>query len=134
MRAKLARFMTGRNGSDNLTRFVSVTVCIIIVAAMFVSGSASYVLWALSIAGLAYSYFRIFSQNINKRSEENRRYLLMKNEFLSYFRGVMERRSQRKEYKFFRCPSCHTILRVPRGKGKVKVICRKCGASFIKKT
>ena len=62
------------------------------------------------------------------------RYLEMKNEILSYFHGVKERYSQRKDYKFFRCPSCHAMLRVPRGKGKVKVVCRKCGTSFVKKT
>jgi hypothetical protein len=134
MRAKLARFMTGRNGSDHMTRFVSVVVSVLLVFAMVIGGSVSYVLWVLAIAGLIYSYFRIFSRNVSKRREENMRYIQIKNEFLSYLRGAKERRSQRKDYKFFHCPSCHTILRVPRGKGKVKVICRKCGTSFVKKT
>ena len=49
-------------------------------------------------------------------------------------RGLRERWSQRRDYKFFRCPSCRTLLRVPKGKGKIKVVCRKCGNSFIKKT
>ena len=34
----------------------------------------------------------------------------------------------------FRCPGCGTLLRVPKGKGKIKIVCRKCGNSFIKHT
>ena len=37
-------------------------------------------------------------------------------------------------WMFYRCPSCRTLLRVPRGKGKIKLVCRKCGTSFIKTT
>ena len=46
-------------------------------------------------------------------------------------RAAKERWVQRKDYKFFSCPSCHTNLRVPRGKGKIKIVCRKCGTSFM---
>lgn len=134
MRAKLAKMMIGRNGSDDLTRFIAVASGILLVIAMFGGGSSSYVLWILAVIGLVYCYFRIFSKNYVKRREENMRFVNLKNEFLSYLRGAKERYSQRRDYKFFRCPSCHTILRVPRGKGKVKVVCRKCGTSFIRKT
>jgi hypothetical protein len=97
-------------------------------------GRCSYVLWFLATAGLIYSYIRIFSRDYEKRREENMRYLQLRDEFRSYFRGAKDRFRQRKDYKFFRCPSCHTMLRVPKGKGKVRVVCRKCGTSFIKKT
>ena len=78
--------------------------------------------------------FRIFSRNVYKRRQENQKYLRMTSGVRGYFRGLRERWSQRKDYKFYRCPSCHTLLRVPRGKGKIKLVCRKCGTSFIKKT
>jgi len=126
--------MTGRCGSDDFSRFLGVVSGIALLAAMTVKGSASYVLWFFAVAGMIYSYIRIFSRNYEKRREENMRYLQFKNELLSYFRGAKERFSQRKDYKFFRCPSCHAILRVPKGKGKVRVVCRKCGTSFVKKT
>ena len=45
-----------------------------------------------------------------------------------------ERWVQRKDYKFFTCPSCRTTLRVPRGHGKIKIVCTKCGNSFTGKT
>ena len=126
--------MTGRCGSDDFSRFLGVVSGIALIAAMSAGGGASYVLWLFAVAGMIYSYIRIFSRNYEKRREENMRYLQFKNELLSYFRGAKERFSQRKDYKFFRCPSCHAILRVPKGKGKVRVVCRKCGTSFVKKT
>ena len=35
-----------------------------------------------------------------------------------------------KEHRYFKCPNCGQYLRVPRGKGKITVNCRNCGASF----
>ena len=42
--------------------------------------------------------------------------------------------AQRKEYRIFKCPKCGQKLRVPRGKGKIAIRCRKCGEEFIRKT
>ena len=125
MRTRLANFMIGRNGSDNLSRFVSVVVGIMILVAAIVGGSVSSMLWIFIVAGLAYCYFRIFSRDYNKRREENMRYLQFKSEFLSYFHGAKERFSQRRDYKFFRCPSCRAMLRVPRGKEIGRASCRE---------
>ncbi len=38
-----------------------------------------------------------------------------------------------KEHRYFRCPSCGQQLRVPKGKGKITVTCRSCGAVFQEK-
>ena len=35
---------------------------------------------------------------------------------------------------FFRCPSCKEVVRVPRGKGKIRITCPRCGYAFEKKT
>ena len=53
---------------------------------------------------------------------------------MAEFRVRWERWVQRKDYKFFTCPSCKTTLRVPRGHGKIKIVCRKCGSSFTGKS
>lgn len=134
MRQKLIRFMAGRNGSDALTRFISLVVLALLIVSFIVGGEVGYGLWVLCIAGVVYCYFRIFSKSVYKRQEENRRFLGKKTAAAAYFRGMRQRYAQRKDYKFFRCPSCRTMLRVPRGKGRIKVVCRKCGTSFIKKT
>jgi hypothetical protein len=33
-------------------------------------------------------------------------------------------------FKVFKCPNCSQKLRVPRGKGKIVVTCKKCGNEF----
>lgn len=134
MREKLARFMAGRNGSDNLTRFLSVLICILLVLSMLVEGVFSRIMWFLALIGIVYVYYRMFSRDLTKRRAENAKYLRATRALRGEMSGQRERWSQRKEFVFFRCPSCRTMLRVPRGKGKIKIVCRKCGNSFIKNT
>ena len=42
--------------------------------------------------------------------------------------------SQRKDYRFFKCPTCKQKVRVPKGKGKIKIHCPRCHNDFIKKS
>ena len=38
------------------------------------------------------------------------------------------------QYKVFKCPKCSQKLRVPRGKGKIMITCRRCGNEFKKRS
>ena len=121
--------MYGRYGGDKFSLFLLVIALVISFAGAF--------FWPISLVADAifiYVLFRMFSRNVYKRRDENAKYLRATAGVRTYFRGLRERWSQRRDYKFFRCPSCRTLLRVPKGKGKIKVVCRKCGNSFIKKT
>ena len=134
MREKMARFMAGRYGGDQLNRFVAVSGCVLILVGFFVGGVVSLLLYFVSLAGLVWSYYRMFSRNFDKRRQENACYLRFKQRMNSDVRLNKERWSQRRDYKFFTCPACHTTLRVPKGKGKINIVCRKCGNSFQGKT
>ena len=134
MREKLARFMAGRNGVDQLGRAVMFGTLIILLVSMFTHGRLSSFLFILVLAGIVYMYFRMFSRNVAKRRAENAKYIRKTYSIRMWFRSLGERWRQRREYKFFRCPGCGTLLRVPKGKGKIKIVCRKCGNSFIKHT
>lgn len=135
MREKFARFFVGRNGSDQLARCVSVISLILLVLSLVIKNDNLRVsLWLLAIIGIIYVYFRVFSRNVYKRQAENSRYLAKIGSIKGYFRSLGERWRMRKDYRFFRCPSCRTMLRVPKGKGKLKVVCRKCGTSFVRKS
>ncbi len=134
MGAKLREFMAGRNGMDELARFASMASAITMIVSMFIPPILSRMLWVVAVLGIAYTYFRMLSRNVGKRRAENARYRQIRVELSLYFAGAKERRSQRKDYKFFRCTACHTMLRVPRGKGKIKIVCKKCGNSFKKTT
>ncbi len=133
MRERLARFMAGRNGNDQLNIFLLIVDVVLIVLST-IWKSASGVLYPFVLALLVYIYFRMFSRNVYKRREENGKYMRLKYKVDAALRLRKERWVQRKDYKFFTCPSCRTSLRVPRHRGKVKIVCRKCGTSFFGKT
>ena len=126
--------MDGRNGTDELCRFLLVLSLVLLLLSMLIKGLVGSILWALVLAALIYCYFRILSRNVYKRRSENEWYLRQKNAVSKWFRSLRDRWKQRKEYRFFRCPSCHALLRVPKGKGKILLTCRKCGRRFERKT
>ena len=131
LKEKFLRFMAGRYGSDQFSRFLSFLALALIVLSLFLR---SGILWLLGIAALVLVYLRMFSKNFEKRRRENARYLQLKYKLTGGVRNWMDRQKQRRDYAFFRCPSCHAMLRVPRGKGKIRVTCRKCGNAFERKT
>ena len=134
MREKFARFMAGRNGNDQLNLFILIADIVLLLLAGIFANSLGKVLYPLVILLLGYAYFRMLSRNLCKRSEENGKYLRLRYKLMAEFRIRWERWVQRKDYKFFTCPSCKTTLRVPRGHGKIKIVCRKCGNSFTGKS
>lgn len=131
MRYRLMRFMAGRNGLDSLNRFL-LGVCIVVV--LFNLFLRSAVFSILGYLLLILVYFRIFSRDLAKRGAENQRYLRYQNSFLHWKHRLTERFRQRKTHRFYRCPACHTNLRVPKGKGKIFIRCPKCGEGFERKT
>lgn len=66
----------------------------------------------------------MLSRNLYRRSVENTQYLKFKMSISGKLEMIRVRWKQRKEYKFFSCPSCHTTLRVPRHKGKINIVCK----------
>lgn len=130
MRERIARFMAGRNGNDQLNTFLLVLDLILIVVSSIVGGRVGRVFFLPAIALLVIIYLRMFSRNLVRRREENGRYLRLRYRLGGRLRLHKERWVQRKDYKFFVCPACHTTLRVPRGRGKIRIVCRKCGVAF----
>ena len=129
-RERFARFMMGRNGNDQFNMALLILSAVFLLLGSIFRGSIGGLFTLLVPVLLIYSYFRMLSRNIYKRQEENGKYLRLKHKAVSKFNVLKERWKQRKDYKFFTCPSCHTTLRVPRGRGKIRIVCRKCGNSF----
>ena len=126
--------MAGRNGNDQLNVFLLIVDLILMLLSGIFSKSIGGVLYPIVIALLVYVYFRMFSRNVYKRREENGKYMRLQYKAAAEIRLFKERWIQRKYYKFFTCPSCRASLRVPRHRGKIKIVCRKCGTSFFGKT
>lgn len=134
MREKLTRFMVGRNGNDQLNLFLYAVDAVLLIAATLIGGQVGRWMWVAVLALLGYIYFRMFSRNLTKRREENGKFLRLLYSVQAGLKIRREKWVQRKDYKFFTCPSCKTTLRVPRGNGKIKIVCRKCGNTFTGKS
>jgi len=124
---KLLQFMAGRNGNDQLG--LAMLVCALILNIIF-RMTGIYIIGLVAMCMVGVVIFRMFSRNIAKRQEENRRFLGFWYNSKTQFNDWRTRKSQSKTYKFFTCPGCKNILRVPRGKGKIQITCPKCGQRF----
>lgn len=128
---KMARFMYGRYGIDQLSRNLSLICLVLLIITMFVRNNVIYM---IALVGIVYTYFRVFSRNISRRSEENEKYLKFHYKVVGKLNKIKFRITDSKTHRIFRCPSCSQKIRVPRGKGKISIKCPKCRIEFIKKT
>ena len=98
------------------------------------SFTGSFILLILSMALYIYTVFRIFSRKRYARQKENERFLTAYGSIVTKIRQFFMRLKLRKEYKYFKCEKCRTLIRLRRGGGEKTVVCPKCGHTFQKKT
>ena len=134
MKEKLIRFMQGRYGADQLTKFSMAVLLIVLVVNIFLRNTwVSIAVWVL----LIWIYFRMFSRNFAARSKENQWYLKARGKVLGIFRknsGTYRATPRDKTHKIYVCSGCGQKIRVPKGKGKIAITCPKCHREFIKRT
>lgn len=137
-RERMQRFFQGRNGSDELSRFLSWAGFALLLASFFTttvgSGLLSTILWALALAAIIGSAVRILSRNVPRRQKENAAYRRAMGAFTGWWKKRFARVRDAGKYKLFTCSACGAKLRVPRKKGKVQVTCPKCRTSFLGRT
>jgi predicted RNA-binding Zn-ribbon protein involved in translation (DUF1610 family) len=123
--------MIGRHGPDQLG-IATIVVSLIINLLTGITGLAvfRYVSYALLIISL----WRMLSKNTPRRMAENDRFIRVWWPLRTRIKRLFTGFKERKNHRFFKCPSCKNVLRVPKGKGKLQIICPKCGERFIKKT
>ena len=131
MREKLRQFMIGRYGTDGLNQFLSIASLVLLLIAII---SRVSLFTYLGAALLIFCYYRTFSRNISKRTEENYKFYTLKDRVDNKFKGWKEQWANRKVYHYYRCPQCRQKLRVPRGRGRIQISCPRCGPQFIKKS
>lgn len=119
----LRRFMMGRYGTDKLNNLLLWIATADILLSLFLpTGLPTLIAVLLAYILMGIVIFRSLSRNTYQRHKENRRYL-----------NLLERLKDR-EHRYFACPKCRQSVRVPKGKGKIAIICPKCREKFIKKT
>lgn len=127
----LQRMMIGRYGVDKLSKAMLVLTFILLIISSF---TESIIINTFAIIILALTYMRIFSRNINKRYQENMKFLQWWSPIEVKINRMFIRLKEQKTYRFFKCTQCGQQLRVPKGKGKIKITCPRCQNSTVKKT
>ena len=131
MKERMQRFMAGRYGNDQLNQFIFIVAIISMVLEIITRQSLFY---TLTLVLLILADVRVFSRNINKRYEENMKFLQKKDAILNKFRRQKYYAAQRRNFHIYTCPQCKQKIRIPKGKGKISITCPKCRTSFIKKS
>ena len=116
-------FMAGRYGTDRLNMVIlSVGLVASLLSVLIKFAPVNLVLFFLSYGMMFWAIFRTLSRNTYKRYQENRRFLQLVG------------RAKDREHRYFDCPKCRQMVRVPRGKGKISITCPRCREKFVKKT
>ena len=128
---KIASFMYGRYGNDALTKFLLILALILMVVSWIPRLAFVYF---LALAVMIWSLCRTFSRKFDKRRRELDRYLKIKNGIKNFFKLRRNIWRDRKTHVYFKCKKCKAVLRVPKGKGSIVVICTCCKDRIEKET
>ena len=116
-------FMTGRYGTDRLNVVILCAGLVASLLSVMISVRPfNLIFWALSYGLMIWAIWRSLSRNTYGRYQENRR-------FWAFFDRLKDR-----QHRYFDCPKCHQMVRVPRGKGKISITCPRCKEKFVRKT
>lgn len=129
----LRNFMYGRNGSDALC-FALLLLSIILSVTLAFLPESLMLLRLVCYIPLALCFYRMLSKNLAKRKLENERFLIWWSSVKRKFYQKTQRIKDSKTYKFLKCPNCAQTLRLPKGKGKIRITCPKCGKQFERRT
>lgn len=133
-RDRFSKFMYGRYGADQFSKFLlglTIALCII---SLFVPRRLGSLFSTLILLLIFYTYFRMFSRNIYKRAAENEKYMRILGSWRNKVANEKDLAGQRKYYHFYKCPGCGQRIRIPKGHGKIQIRCPKCNATFIRRS
>src|SRR5699024_12340732 len=125
------KFMAGRYGVDQLS--IATLILSIVLAIVFMFFPYKIIRY-IYLGILIITYFRIFSRDTNKRYRENLKFLNFWVPIRRKFNSKVNQFKSRKTHRFFKCSFCDQKIRVPKGKGKIKITCPNCKNTMIRKS
>lgn len=130
IRGFLSRLMAGRYGTDQLNTTLMFLYMALYLISIFTRWTILY--W-IALVLVFVTLFRLFSRQIDRRRAENAKFLQLVRPMQRKLKNFKTRVRDR-EHRYFKCPNCKQQMRVPRGKGRITVHCRSCGATFEEKS
>lgn len=122
--------MYNKYGADEFGNALVITALVIsLIASIAQNMWLSLIAWLM----LIYEIYRMLSRNYVKRRLENDRYrsciAIVKRRFKVTKNNITDKSS-----RYYLCPNCHQMIRIPRGKGKITITCPTCRKEFDKKS
>ena len=130
MKEKIQRFLWGRYGSDELNRDILYIEIVLMVISLFSRNRIWIILFDVF---MFYSFYRMLSKNISARYQENTKWIHAKKKY-SHIVKAFGKGMKDSSHKYFVCPNCTQIIRVPKGKGNIEVRCPNCREKFEKRS
>ncbi|MPQ31461.1 hypothetical protein E4V42_08415 [Clostridium estertheticum] len=124
---KLAQFMYGRYGTDQLYLALIALYFVLIVVNAFIN---STIIRGIMFAILILIVFRALSRNVYKRNLENEKFMKFFKPIKSKGSFEIRRIKEIKTHRFRKCPHCKKMLRLKRLRGKHTVKCPSCNKEF----
>ena len=126
-RDRLARFMYGRYGVDNLYHaLIALYFIIFVLQVIFDKWWLAIPMWACLVIAL----LRLMSKNHVARAKENRIFLKLINPIKAFFSTNFVRIRDVRTKRYRTCKNCKAVLRLPIKKGTHNVKCPKCSKEF----
>ncbi len=121
----LQKFMYGRYGYDDLYKFLFKFYIVLFIINLFIRNNILVIVEFITIIVM---FYRFFSKNIYKRSNENQKFIEIKNKMLKPFDNIKRNRKD-KNHIYKKCHKCKTILKLPlpMKRGFKHAKCPECG-------
>ena len=124
---KIAYFLQGRYGIDELYKFLFIVFWIIAILSIVIRNPIIYL---LEILICFYMMFRALSRNIYKRQSENAKYIKIRDKVKGKLKLQKRKWNERKTHIYRKCPNCKAKIRLPKKKGKHVCTCPSCKKDF----
>lgn len=128
---RMAQWMMGRYGIDQLTQALMIVACVVILINFFAHSS---ILSTVALLLMGWGIFRCYSRNVQGRARELAKYQELMVKPKAWWRLTNKKWTNRKTTLYFKCKGCGAVLNVPKGKGKLLVTCPKCGTKVEKRS
>lgn len=127
VRSSVQNFMAGRYGGDQLGT-------VLVIVSLLLSILSNWVgrwLAVISLLFLVVAFARILSRDRKARQRENRAFMGFVAQPTAWFHRQKVKFDNRDTKAYVRCPHCHAEFALPKGKGKLRATCPKCGEKSV---
>ena len=127
LKQALYNFFRGRYGVDNYEYFLLIVyAALCLINAIFRNIATQIATWLLFV----YILWRMMSRNYIRRSNENRKFMLVFSRIKTEIKLFFDRIRYVRRSRFRKCKHCRAIIKLPNKRGRHTVRCPKCGERF----